>query len=91
MNFEAEVSEFEPLKRYGYRTLSGPIRYEGIYRFEPKGNEVNVHWVFKAIPGKFFGIIPHSLIRKTLVKRIGEDIERLKERFAQKQQLQKVV
>jgi len=78
MNFEAEVSEFESLKSYGYRTLSGPMRYQGHYHFEPNGSEVKVHWVFTALPGKFFGIIPHNLIRKTLVKRIGEDIERLK-------------
>lgn len=83
MNFEAQVSEFELNKRYAYETLSGPLRYKGYYQFEADGDEVKIHWVFTAIPGKFFGIIPHNLIRKTLIKRVSEDVERLQANFKQ--------
>lgn len=89
MNFEAQVSEYEKNKRYAYETLSGPLRYQGHYTFEPTESEVKIHWVFTATPGKFFGIIPHNLIRKTLIKRVSEDVERLKERFSSWQQVKK--
>jgi len=84
MAFEAETSEYEPLKIYGYRSLSGPITYEGRYEFNEVPEGVHIKWQLNAIPGKFFGIIPRNLIKKTMLKKAGEDIERLQNTFKTK-------
>jgi len=82
MSFEAEVSEYEFEKSYGYQSTEGPMPYEGRYVFTETDQGVHVHWTFGATPGKFFGIIPKALIRKTMDKKVLEDIERLQQHFA---------
>lgn len=81
MHFQAEVTDYAFGERYGYRSLNGPMSYEGGYRFTERENSVFVEWFFRAVPGKFFGIIPQSLIKKTLTKKVGEDVERLQQTF----------
>lgn len=81
MHFQAEVTDCLFGERYGYRSLNGPMSYEGGYRFTERDNSVFIEWFFRAVPGKFFGIIPQSLIKKTMIKKVSEDIERLQQTF----------
>lgn len=83
MQFEAHVSEYKPYSAYGYESLEGPMPYRGRYDFTQVPEGVAVKWYFTAIPGKFFGIIPKSLIKKTILKKTTEDIERLQAMFCQ--------
>lgn len=85
MHFQVEVSDYVFGERYCYRSLNGPIPYEGAYHFTELENSVIIKWFFKAAPGKFFGIIPHSLIRKTLTKKVTEDAQRLQKIFSDRE------
>ena len=77
MRFQAEVTKYVPCSEYGYRSLSGPMLYEGCYKLEKDNDCTRVNWRFEAVPGKFFGIIPRSVIKKTLQKRVTEDVKSL--------------
>jgi len=83
LHFQAHITTFEPNKAYGYEALSGPMPYRGHYEFTEAPEGVQVKWFFTAIPGKFFGIIPKSLIKKTMLKKTTEDIARLQDMFRQ--------
>jgi uncharacterized membrane protein len=77
MTFEARVEDYRPGESYGYRTLSGPLEYRGQYRFSQVPEGTRLHWVFEAEPGRFFGLIPASLLKKVLTKQVESDLKRL--------------
>jgi carbon monoxide dehydrogenase subunit G len=77
MVFENEIVEFQPYKRFAYRTLSGPIHFRGQYRFEAVETGTRIHWAFEADPGRFFGILPQSVLKKVLAKQVHSDLLRL--------------
>lgn len=77
MTFAAIVTEYEPRLRYAYETLSGPMQYQGSYRFTRLGSSTQIDWIFAAEPGGFFGIIPRTLLKKVLANQVEGDIGRL--------------
>ena len=81
MNFVAEITERKPDSEYAFKVLEGPFYYEGRYNFRPHTDGVEVHWQFGAEPGKFFGIIPSSILRKVLISQIENDVVTLRKQF----------
>ncbi len=79
MEFEVEVTALVVPHHYAYNTLSGPMYYEGEYRFTPIGNGTQIDWTFAAEPGGFFGILPRTLLKKVLSKQVETDIGRLRQ------------
>ncbi|WP_217808626.1 SRPBCC family protein [Derxia lacustris] len=77
MKFVAEITALEAPSRYAFRVIDGPFRYEGEYRLAPHADGVAVDWRFAADPGRFFGILPASLLRKVLVSQVEKDVPRL--------------
>src|SRR5512133_2810038 len=49
-----EVTEFEPYKTYGFKSLSGPIEWRTIFTFEVVGGSTRVHIRIRAKPGDLF-------------------------------------
>lgn len=78
MDFACRITEREPLKRYAFEVLEGPFIYRGCYDFTPTENGLGVHWQFAAEPGRFFGILPASLLRKVLISQIERDLVKLR-------------
>lgn len=77
MSFKGVVEHYEPPSRLGFRTVDGPFSYQDSYRLEPKESGTQVDWQFRADPGRFFGVIPVTLIRKALLKQIEKDTGQL--------------
>lgn len=78
MDFSCQITEREPLKRYAFKVLEGPFYYQGCYDFTPTDEGLEVHWQFEAEPGRFFGILPSSLLRKVLVSQVERDLVKLR-------------
>jgi uncharacterized membrane protein len=78
MDFSCQITEREPLKRYAFKVLEGPFYYQGCYDFSPTAEGLDVHWQFEAEPGRFFGILPASLLRKVLVSQVERDLVKLR-------------
>lgn len=80
MDFRARILDVRPDSDYAFEVIDGPFYYKGQYRFEEDGQQTRIHWHFAAEPGKFFGILPASILRKVLVSQIEKDfvtLERL--------------
>ncbi len=77
MNFECQITCVEAPARYGFKVLQGSFQYEGLYRFEEAEDGTRLHWQFDVEPGRFFGIVPVSLLKKVLVSQIEKDFAKL--------------
>lgn len=77
MNFVCQITCVEAPARYGFKVLDGSFKYEGLYRFEEADGGTRLHWQFDVEPGKFFGIVPVSLLKKVLVSQIEKDFAKL--------------
>jgi carbon monoxide dehydrogenase subunit G len=85
MNFLSTITERKPDSEYAFRVVEGAFHYEGRYSFRPVDEGVEVHWQFAAEPGKFFGILPTTLIRKVLISQVEKDVLTLRKHFARLQ------
>ena len=72
-----EVTEFEPDKRYGFKSLSGPIHSRTSYTFEDVSDSTMLHIAIQASALNFFKITEASLC-KTMKKQLEEDVTKLK-------------
>lgn len=81
MNFLAEIIESTPDCEYAFKVIEGPFYYEGRYTLRPHLAGVEVHWQFAAEPGKFFGIIPATILRKVLISQIESDVVKLRKQL----------
>ncbi|XZG70409.1 SRPBCC family protein [Chitinibacteraceae bacterium HSL-7] len=82
MDFFAEITESTAPSEYAFRVLEGSFYYEGRYSFRPADEGCEVHWQFSADPGRFFGILPASLLRKVLISQVERDVVNLRRHFA---------
>ncbi len=82
MNFLAEIIESSSNSNYAFKVIDGPFYYEGRYTLTPHEEGVEVHWQFSAEPGKFFGIIPATILRKVLLSQIESDVVKLRKQFS---------
>jgi len=49
-----EITEFEPNKRYGFKSLPGPMDSNTLYTFEVTGNSTKVNVCTRISPGDLF-------------------------------------
>lgn len=82
MHFVGEITEQVPDREYAFKVIEGSFYYEGRYTFEPAEDGVEVHWQFAAEPGRFFGILPASLLRKVLISQVEKDVVTLRRYFS---------
>ncbi|MFJ4052122.1 SRPBCC family protein [Pseudomonas sp. NPDC089743] len=76
MNFRCRITTFEPPHNFGFKVLEGSFLYEGRYSFTAQGEGTRLDWQFDVEPGRFFGILPISLLRKVLISQIEKDFIR---------------
>jgi len=77
MNFECQITALEPPARYAFKVLQGPFLYEGEYGLEAVPEGTRLSWQFDVEPGRFFGILPVSLLKKVLISQVEKDLSRL--------------
>jgi hypothetical protein len=83
MQFVGEITQLEPDQDYAFKVVEGSFYYEGRYTLRPHPVGTQVHWQFAADPGKFFGILPASLLRKVLISQIEKDAVTLARKLTQ--------
>ena len=72
-----EVTEFEPGKRYGFKSLSGPIDSRTSYTLENVNGATRLHITIHASAPHFFKIT-EELLWKTMKEQLEEDVAKLK-------------
>jgi len=77
MNFECQITGVDAPASYTFKVLNGSFLYEGAYSLEEIPGGTRLSWQFDVAPGKFFGILPVSLLRKVLVSQVEKDFSRL--------------
>ena len=61
----SELTEYEPLRRIGFRSTSGPIPLEGSYLYEPDGEGTKVTFTLQGEAGGFFRLAEPIVARLT--------------------------
>jgi hypothetical protein len=72
-----EITEFEPNKKYGFKSLSGPVHSTTSYTLEKDSSRTRLHVSIQASVPNFFHIT-EKLLWKTMKKQLEEDIARLR-------------
>jgi uncharacterized protein YndB with AHSA1/START domain len=76
-----EVTEHEPNRRSAIRFVSGPIRAEGSYTFEPTTAGTRFRWTLETPPGLgglYLGRVTDPLVTWIFRRRLQRDLRRLK-------------
>ena len=72
-----EITEFEPNKKYGFKSLSGPVHSRTFYTLEKLSGRTRLDISIQASAPNFFQIT-EKLLWKTMEKQHEEDVARLK-------------
>jgi polyketide cyclase/dehydrase/lipid transport protein len=72
-----EVTEFEPNKKYGFKSLSGPFHSQTSYTLKKESGRTRLHISIQASAPNFFHIT-EKLLWKTMKTQLEEDVVRLK-------------
>ena len=72
-----QVTEFEPDKQWGYKTLGGPYQLEMHYRFEPAPSGTRLKMLVDGEDSGFFRL-PAPLLRFFAQRVLQGDLDRLK-------------
>jgi hypothetical protein len=81
-----EITEFEPNKKYEFRSLSGPVHSRTSYTLENVSGGTMINISIQASAPDFFHIT-EKLLWNTMKKQLEEDIARLKTILEQKPNL----
>jgi hypothetical protein len=73
-----EVTDYEPNRKYGFKSLSGPVHSRTSYTLENVNGRTEIHISIQASAPNFFRIT-ESLLGITMKKHLEEDVARLKE------------
>ena len=73
-----EVTEYEPNKKYGFKSLSGPLHSQTLYTFELAGGGTKVNISTQATATNLFQS-DESILEKKLKKQLKENLELLKD------------
>ena len=79
-----EVTEFEPNKKYGFKSLSGPLHSQTSYTFEVASGSTKVSISTQAHVVNFFQM-NERLVEKRMKKQLKEDLTLLKDLLETKQ------
>ena len=80
-----EVTEYQPNKKYGFKSLTGPVHSETSYSLENMNGWTQIQISICVSVPNFFQITD-SLVELTLERQLEQDISRLKEILRKKQQ-----
>jgi hypothetical protein len=72
-----EITEFELNKKYGFKSLSGPVHSQTSYTLETESGRTRLHISIQASAPNFFHIT-EKLLWKTMKTQLEEDVARLK-------------
>jgi uncharacterized membrane protein len=72
-----EIIEFEPGKKYGFKSLSGPVRSSTSYTLENVNGRTRIDISIQASVPNFFHIT-EKLLWKTMKIQLDDDVTRLK-------------
>lgn len=72
-----EVTEYEPDKKYGFKSLSGPVHTRTSYILEPVGGRTRVNVFIQASAPDFFHIT-ERLLGTTMKRQLEENVSVLK-------------
>jgi hypothetical protein len=72
-----EITEFEPNRKYGFKSLSGPVHSSTSYTLENVSGRTRIHISIQASAPKFF-YITEKLLTKTMKVQLEEDVATLK-------------
>lgn len=69
----------EEYKTRTYKRIEGVFPLQGHQVFTPikDGEGTQLDWSFEIDPGKFFGIIPHIIIKKAIENMMKKDVKKL--------------
>jgi uncharacterized protein YndB with AHSA1/START domain len=73
-----EVTEYEPNKKYGFKSLSGPLHSQTLYTFELAGGGTKVNISTQAVAANLFQS-DEGILEKKLKKQQKENLELLKD------------
>ena len=73
-----EVTEYEPNRKYGFKSLSGPLNSQTLYTFEIAGGGTKVNISTQATATNLFQT-DESILEKKLRKQLKENLELLKD------------
>jgi hypothetical protein len=78
LNGTFEVTEYEPYRKYGFKSLSGSIESETIYSFEMDMGSTKINIFTQASIGNHFKV-DEFIVAKRTKKQIKENLEKLKD------------
>jgi uncharacterized membrane protein len=73
-----EVTEYTPNRKYGFKSLSGPLQSQTFYTFEIASGSTKVSVSTQANPVNFFQM-GEGILEKKMKKQLKEDLAMLKE------------
>ena len=73
-----EVTDYEPNKKYGFKSLSGPLHSQTVYTFELAGGGTKVNISTQAVAVNLFQS-DEGILEKKLKKQLKENLELLKD------------
>ncbi|WP_136668609.1 SRPBCC family protein [Flavobacterium sp. H122] len=75
----------EEYKTRTYKRIEGVFPMRGHQVFTPikNGEGTQIEWLFEIDPGKFFGIIPHIIIKKAVENMMKKDVKKLNDHLLQ--------
>ncbi len=82
-----EVTEYEPNKKYGFKSLSGPLHSQTLYTFELAGGATKVNISTQASATNVFQS-DEGLLEKKMKKQLKENLELLKDILEQSKRIE---
>ena len=73
-----EVTEYEPNKKYGFKSLSGPLHSQTSYTFEIGQGSTRINASIQAKVGDFFQV-DEGILEKKMKKQLKENLAMLKD------------
>ena len=82
-----EVTEYEPNKKYGFKSLSGPLHSQTLYTFELAGGATKVNISTQASATNVFQS-DELVLEKKMKKQLKENLELLKDILEQSKRIE---
>ncbi len=73
-----EITDYEPLRKYGFKSLSGPMQSFTLYTLEMAGGATRIHVAVRANPVNLFRA-DEGILEKQMKKQLKDNLDMLKE------------